>query len=217
MVTRSLDHGEAPGNRTGAGLASQDKRIDGRRERSAESRRRILAAGIRLVESGVPTPTAEQIAQEAAVSLRTVFRHFEEMDRLSLEIVNGFLDEILPLMDGAAPSGEGPAALDAVIERRLKVVERMLAFSPAIDVHRHRSQRIAARHREVAAAWSRQLAEALPEPVRQQPGRLAALDLLLSLEGWQRLRTVQGLSADEAAAAVRGAAQALAGTRAFGN
>lgn len=199
--------------RTETVRAGTGGRVDGRRERSVQSRRRIVAAGIRLIGSGVPTPTAEQIAEAAGVSLRTVFRHFETMDSLSLEVLNRFLDEVLPTLAADAPAGQAPAgALAALIDRRLRLFERMLAFGPAIDVHRHRSERVAARQRELAASWSQELAAAVPSRMHSTPGCLEALDLLLSLEAWQRLRTVQGLSVDDAAAAVRAGVRALTAT-----
>jgi AcrR family transcriptional regulator len=55
---------------------------DGRRKRSETSRQRIVEAMIALVGEGHMSPSAEQVATRAGVGLRTVFRHFADMDSL---------------------------------------------------------------------------------------------------------------------------------------
>ncbi|MFN3591012.1 MAG: TetR/AcrR family transcriptional regulator [Thermaurantiacus sp.] len=188
-------------------------KVDGRRERSAESRRRILAAGRKLIQEGKATPTAEQIAAEAGVSLRTVFRHFEEMDRLSVEIVQEVLEDSRPLMEAPLDAGDERGRLEELLRRRATTFEQMLPFVGAIAVNRARSERVEARYRDVMAGWSRQVAEASPDAVREAPERLAALDMVLSPEAWMRLRHVQGLSSDEADSALRAAAHLLSGLK----
>lgn len=56
---------------------------DGRRRRSAQSRDRIVEALLDLVAGVVVTPSAEAVAARAGVGLRTVFRHFRDMESLS--------------------------------------------------------------------------------------------------------------------------------------
>ncbi len=60
--------------------------IDGRRLRGKRSRQGIVEAMIELVRSGNPEPTAEEVAARAGVAMRTVFRHFADMDSLYREI-----------------------------------------------------------------------------------------------------------------------------------
>ncbi len=59
-----------------------EDRVDGRRVRGADNRRRIVDALLKLVATGTVSPNAEQVATEAGVALRTVFRHFADMDSL---------------------------------------------------------------------------------------------------------------------------------------
>ena len=65
---------------------TQKTRTDGRRARGHVSRSRIVAAMIELVREGCVAPTAEQVALRADVGLRTVFRHFDDMESLYREI-----------------------------------------------------------------------------------------------------------------------------------
>ena len=55
---------------------------DGRLKRSVATRKKILQALTALTYEGVLSPTAEQVAMRADVGLRTVFRHFDDMDSL---------------------------------------------------------------------------------------------------------------------------------------
>lgn len=199
------------------GMGGQRAKVDGRRERSAESRRRILGAGRRLIAAGTATPTAEQIAAEAGVSLRTVFRHFEEMDRLAAEIVEAVLDDLRLEMDSPVAAADDRGRLDELVQRRSASFERLMPFAPAIAAHRVRSERVEMRYREAMAEWSRQLAEEGPEVVRAVPERLAALDVVLSPEAWVRLRSLRGLSAEESERALRAAAGLVAGQGAPAN
>jgi len=63
---------------------------DGRRRRSADSRARIVAAMLELTRESALVPGAEQVALRAGVGLRTVFRHFQDMDSLYSEIAGPF-------------------------------------------------------------------------------------------------------------------------------
>ena len=55
---------------------------DGRRLRSERSRRAIIEAALALQEEGVLVPTAQQVSDKAGVGIRSVFRHFEDMESL---------------------------------------------------------------------------------------------------------------------------------------
>lgn len=59
---------------------------DGRNQRSQANRQLIINAMINQVNRGNYMPTAQQVADTSGVSIRTVFRHFTEMDLLYREI-----------------------------------------------------------------------------------------------------------------------------------
>ena len=66
--------------------APPPKQRDGRRSRTIETRKRIVHAVTELVREGKVAPTAEEVSARADVGLRTVFRHFDDMDSLYREI-----------------------------------------------------------------------------------------------------------------------------------
>ena len=70
---------------------AQDK-PDGRLLRSERSRQLIITAIIELIDEGHLIPTAQQVAHRADVGIRSVFRHFDDMDSIcksSLDIETG--------------------------------------------------------------------------------------------------------------------------------
>jgi AcrR family transcriptional regulator len=184
-------------------------KLDGRRERSAESRRRILAATIALVDHGNPQPTAEQIAAEAQVSLRSVFRHFEDMETLQLEIANEVNRLIAPSVSRPYVTTAWPDVLDEVVERRGKLFDELMRFKIALEMHRYRSDAVAAQLRRLAALQRDLLLARVPASVRDDVVLAQALTALFSMETWHRLREIQGLSFEEATAVWTRMARAL--------
>lgn len=184
---------------------------DGRRERSAASRRRILSAMVDLIEGGQPSPTAETVAGRAGVSLRTVFRHFEEMENLHLEIAGLVFERVRPFLERPFQTRGWPDSLVESVARRAEFFEIMAPFKTAIDVHRHRSRAIAAQHRRITVMSRDLLAATVPAAILTDRQLFELLSLLLSLETWQRLREQQGLSVADAQAAVLRAVRAVAG------
>jgi AcrR family transcriptional regulator len=178
-----------------------DAKVDGRRVRGADNRKRIVDALLKLVESGVVSPSAEQVAGEAGVGLRTVFRHFSDMDSLYREISERMTAEIKPIIE--QPS----ASVVELIERRALVFERLLPFKIAGDAHRHDSKFLAGEQSALVEAQRKALRKALSEKIDRV--RFEALDLVLSFEAWRRLRRDQGLSVREARAAMVLGAEAL--------
>jgi hypothetical protein len=55
---------------------------DGRNLRSINSQKLIVNACIKLFKAGNLEPTAQQVADESGVGIRTVFRQFDEMENL---------------------------------------------------------------------------------------------------------------------------------------
>lgn len=192
-----------------ASAKDEPVRIDGRRARSAGSRRRIIAAMVALVDRGIPSPTAEVIATEAQVSLRTVFRHFDEMENLYLEIAAIVFERVKPYIDKPITSRAWPDVLHEVIDRRIDLFEQIMPYKTAMDLHRHRSTAVAAQHRRVAVLSRDLLAAALPRDLANDALLFGTLELLLSVEAWQRLREQQGLSRRQAGDLLHAAAGRL--------
>ncbi len=190
-------------------MPSEARRTDGRVRRGADNRRKIVAAFIAFIREGELSPTAEDIAARADVGLRTVFRHFEDMERLYGEIAVVIEAEVRPIADRPFASKTWRGRLDELLVRRAELFERIMPFRIAADVHRHASPQIAERQREFVALQRGYLLKALPASIARHPARLEALDLATSYEAWRRLRHEQQLPPAEAAKTMALLVQAL--------
>lgn len=180
-----------------------DERIDGRRRRSADSRARIVAAMLELVAEREHAPPAEAVASRASVGLRTVFRHFRDMESLYSEMTGHVEAEIRSMI--AEPLG-GTTWRERLVEvalRRTRVFEEIAPYQRASATQRHLSPVLAAGHARLVAGSRAVIASLLPHDLPHRAARLEALDLVLSFEVWDRLRLEQGLSAGDARAVVQ--------------
>ena len=188
-----------------------DAATDGRIRRGAENRRRISDAFIELVRSGVQSPTAEIVAEKAGVGLRSVFRHFEDMETLYREIAEAIEAEVEPIWAVPFASATWQGRLAEMIERRAKVFERITPFRMASLVHRGESTFIQERHARFATEQRHLLIAVLPAHVLKDAATVDALDLVFSVDSWLRLRGEQKLSVTAAKAAIARTASALTG------
>lgn len=183
-------------------------RVDGRRKRSEASREKLVAAMLALVGEGQVTPSAEAVAARAGVGLRTVFRHFDDMEALYAGMAARLAADYAYWLDPfAAEDWRGQLA--EMIARRLDTYERLMPFKRAADAHRHASPTIQRNHRETLSVMRQRLLGLLPAAIGEDPVRRETIDLMLSFETWQRLRLDQGLSPEEARRVVEAAVENL--------
>jgi AcrR family transcriptional regulator len=184
---------------------------DGRRKRSEDSRARIVAAMLELVHAGEMAPGAEQVADHARVGLRTVFRHFSDMDSLYREMSSAIEEEITEVVSKPLKGDTWREQLMDMIGRRAVAFEKMAPFQRAATAHRHRSSYLDAGHERFTALCRGYLIAILPKDVASQPDLLESLDLMLSFELWSRLRREQGLPIKRARAIVEQMVRRLIG------
>jgi AcrR family transcriptional regulator len=182
---------------------------DGRRVRGHENRRKIIEAMLGLIGEGAISPSAEDVAARAAVGLRTVFRHFDDMDSLYRELSELMGAELMPIATAPLPDGDWRERLTEIVERRARVFERMMPFKAAADVHRHRSAFLRNEHAQLAEMQRTMLRQALPMNLRSGGTTFEALDLLTCFDSWRRLRQDQNLSVAQAKKTILAAATAL--------
>jgi AcrR family transcriptional regulator len=171
---------------------------DGRLKRSIVTREKIVDALTALVYEGHVTPTAEQVALRAQVGLRTVFRHFDDMDALYREISVDIDARVQPLIQARLDASTWQARLLQSIGYRSEIYERTAAMHLAAQVHRHESAYLAQNLMDSAKLQRDLLRRLLPPAVANNTLLLDALDLMLSFEAWIRLRREQGLEASQA-------------------
>jgi hypothetical protein len=84
--------------------------------------------------------------------------------------------------------------LGEIVERRVRIFERIMPFKIASDVHRHHSPFLARKAEELTLQQRAALVRVIPGVKRADDAFFEALDLLLSFETWRRLRKEQKLS-----------------------
>ncbi len=194
-----------------AGVEGEPAERDGRRLRAHDSRARIVAAMLELVHGGEVSPSAEQVATRAEVGLRTVFRHFKDMDSLYAEMAGVIEAELRTMFFVPFKSGDWRERLIELVRRRAAIFERIAPFKRAAQANRHRSPFADAETIRVAAFFRDVLKAQLPPEVARDHLRLEALDLLLSYESWARLRSDQGLTPRRAQEVIEAAVWKIAG------
>ncbi|MGH0030416.1 MAG: TetR/AcrR family transcriptional regulator [Myxococcota bacterium] len=184
--------------------------MDGRVRRGAQNRGRILDALYALVGEGELQPTAEQVARRAGVGERTVFRHFEDMETLHAELSSRLRREIQPILEEPPTTGSRQDRVRGFVARRARLFESILPYHRSASVQRHHSSFLQRAHAENVRALREDMTRALaPELAGDDGTRLDALELVASIEAWDRLRSEQRLGRDRAARVMETALLAL--------
>ncbi|AXE64082.1 hypothetical protein HPO_05437 [Hyphomonas polymorpha PS728] len=182
---------------------------DGRKRRSERSREQIIEAMFELVAQGELDPGAARIAEVANVSLRTVFRHFEEVDGLYQEMNRRVKEEVMPIVKAPFSSTNWRDTVLELVDRRSEVFERIMPYRVCGSIRRFRSAYLMQGHQDFVAMERSILDSVLPEEIRSNVVLEAAFDSVLGFDTWRRLRQDRGLSVEEARAAVRKLVEAL--------
>lgn len=184
-------------------IVANTRHPDGRRERSRSSRSKIVAAMLEVVSKGDYMPSAARVAQVAGVGLRSVFRHFEDMDTLFAEMNEVIEAKVLPLVL-QVPQGETwQEKLADIAERRVKIFETVMPYRLAADLKRFQSAYIMQNQRRFLRLEGEVIDAHLPPELAIEPERSRAIKVILSFQTWRLLRHDMQLSLDEARAVVR--------------
>ncbi len=182
---------------------------DGRRRRSVDSRSRLVGAMLELVAEGHPSPGAEQVAARAGIGLRSVFRHFKDMDSLYDELSAIIAERLDAMARMPLQATAWRGQMHEILARRIAAFEALAPFLHAGQLHRHRSPSLRADHARFVGDLRVLLARVLPGGRADDKVLVEALVLLLSFEAWRRLRDEQGLGADAAEAVLARALESL--------
>jgi AcrR family transcriptional regulator len=181
---------------------------DGRRRRSEQSRAKIIEAMLSLVRDGKIVPTAEEVAARADIGLRSVFRHFSDMEMLRREMVGQMAQSYMKWL--APFEGDNwRDQLKELVSRRASAYEETLPFKRAADVRRYKSSVIGSEFDRLNILMRSRLHSVLPEEFTSQEILFESLDLVLSIDAWQRLREDQNLSVEDARKALDLLVQAI--------
>ena len=192
------------------------EKVDGRVERTAVTRQKILTVTRELILAGTIDPTAREIADMAGITTRTLFRHFRDMEALQRSFIEDTDARASLVMDEPFPEGtseqqrdQWQQLLDVVIDRRARVYESLLPLYISTIWSRYRAAASDSIQRQGIARRRKRLKDVLTDGGMDDPILFEALDGVLSIEYWISLRRDQRLSVARATRVVRMAVEKL--------
>jgi AcrR family transcriptional regulator len=188
---------------------NQEQVVDGRHLRGSRTKKKISEALQTLLRNGNLSPTAEELATAAGASLRTLYRHYEDIEALYRELAAQIDADILPVLMKPYTSTDWREQLLSAVERKAGIYERILPLKAAGDLRRYRSAYLMDIFKRSIVMERTQIEAILPEDLAEREALLYALEPVTSFSMWKRMRYDQGLSSDDAAATVRHIVTAL--------
>lgn len=184
-------------------MASPTARTDGRSARANRTRDAVVDAFLELTEEGHLRPTARQISDRAGVSLRSVFQHFEDLEKLFATAADHQVERLRHLQVEISPDLPFEDRLDMFVRARGAILEKVSPVRRAALLAAPFSEELSRRLR-----WSREMNRDEVERVfADELGQLpatrrrlisAALHSCTDWYTWETLRVHSGLSVDDA-------------------
>lgn len=183
--------------------AAKPDTSDGRRQRSERSRAQIIEAMFSLIRDGEMSPSAARVAERAEVGLRTVFRHFEDMDSLYVEMAERISAEVMPKILAPFEARDWRERFFEHIARRIEIYEYIMPVRVSANLRRFQSRFLMEEYRRNLLIERSSLQALLPAAYNNDPVLFAAIETSASFQTWRRLRQDTDLSPEEAGAVFR--------------
>ncbi len=183
--------------------------VDGRTARREKSRQQIIDAMVELVTDGKHDPTAENVARIAGVTMRTVFRHFEDMDSLYREIIVDIETQTEALRVPFDPDRDWKPQFDELVLRRTGIFEKLMSQILWTQSSRYKSEVVDTDVQKYAKRMRQSLRRTLPGHFVADVEAFSAVEAMLSSEIWIRLRRDQRLSVKRATGVIQKATAAI--------
>lgn len=164
-----------------------------------------------LVGGGVAIPTAEQVAKQAEVGIRTVFRHFADMEALYNAMADRLDEQERPYIAGGRRTGSFEERSRNLIKRRTTAYDRMGPYLRAAKLKAPSSTVISSREVGLARELRRDILDWLPELYESPVAVVDALDMAISFESWDRMRFELKLSRQRSIQAIEVIFESLTG------
>jgi len=174
--------------------------MDGRRARRGRNREAVVDALLELFHEGQLDPSVATVAERSGVSLRSVFRYFDDLEEMSRMAIQRHFDAVHHLFEIPA-IGEGSRGqrVAALVNQRITLFEQVAPvvraaqlrapFQPVLEEALRRRRTFL--RRQIERQFAPELA-ALPPAEKFAVVRGA--DLLTSIEAVEMLRGRQKLS-----------------------
>lgn len=177
--------------------------IDGRKARSERTRQHLIEAYMALLRDNPRPPTANQIAERAGYSVRSLFERFPDLLTLSLAAADHAFAQANAQAAIRNIAADRATRIRTHVEMRAQTSEQWLSLWRALLLNQHLSDQLQLRIRRVREAilarielMYRPELETLNPTERRRT--LIALEAITDFESWARMREMEGLSSGEA-------------------
>ena len=166
--------------------------VDGRILRSQKSQTLILESIINLINNGNYYPTADQVAKESGIAIRTVFRQFADMESLLMKVDE--LINIKILNDEKEISGSLPliSRLKDIIDERINIYDKYENIMIATITQLPKYKILQKKYPEYQKLLRKRTEKIIPEIKKLKSNSQELFDATLSFAFYQRLK-LQGM------------------------
>ena len=186
-----------------------DQALDGRHLRSRTTRAKIVSALLTLVREGDVAPGAARVAEVAGVGLRTVFRHFDEMESLYREMAEVIEAQVMPIMLKPFEATGWRDRVREMADRRIGIYETIMPYRISSSIKRFQSEFLMQGYHKQLQLERTSLHAILPPAVIADAPAASAIEVTISFQCWRRLRHDQGLVIDDARAVIHRLLEAM--------
>jgi TetR/AcrR family transcriptional regulator of autoinduction and epiphytic fitness len=192
----------APAAGAGGGRPVEDEPPDGRLARGLRTRATIVQAAVTLIDAGDIHPATSDVASRAGVALRTVFRHFGDVEGLFCEVAYRTATRYQDLVPLLPPSGPVASRILATCRQRRRLFE---VIGPVLRVAQDKTEgsrrfdRALIQHRaRLLHQLTRTLGPEIDAHGSEIEVRLETLTVATGWQNWNLLRLDIGHSASSA-------------------
>lgn len=190
-------------------VETSSSKVDGRKQRSVRSRDKIKSTILALIRGGNYSPRAIDISEHSGLSMRTVFRHIDDMESLLREIAGDMQKEVLPQFMQPYDASDWNGRLSEQISRRANIWDYVLPIRLSGSLRRFRSKFLLEEFQQLLELERASLLAVLPENIAEDKALFRALNEVMGVGCWISLRKDQELSTSDAEAVVRRTVDAL--------
>jgi len=190
-------------------VTTSPQRVDGRTARSERTRNAIVDAQQQLIREGDLRPTAERIAKQAGVSLRTLWSHFSDLEALFAASGERVLREAAEGHRPVSTKLPLPDRIDAYTKQRARLLEQLAPNSKASALKEPFSETLQHYRRAHMNRARDELAALFAAEIKGDEELLNALTAVTASATWSMWREVMKLSVAASRAALSRTVTAL--------
>jgi len=172
-------------------------KADGRRQRSVNTQATIVDAMMILIKKGILEPTAQQVADEAGLGIRTVFRIVKDKETL-FSRMDEKVRESNQMLYQASPSGSLKDRIEGLMQIESKGYEDNIEFIKATLANKWKYKTLEENYKKNQLLLKKLMFTWLPEISQLDSNLQEFLTAINSPNFWIELRENQTLSVEKA-------------------